>query len=159
MYKYRGKNIYMNLIVWESYYDREYLIYRFNTDGTPDEKCPVYQRKQGAPQKHRLTLVKDGVEILSKARGKCLKTGLYHLPCQRYNTPCKNGFLVMGQKEMESREPSESLPKTVKMQYQNVLVTWHAYPFVAMRDYGAHKRSVYVYSPVKIEYITDTMVV
>ena len=159
MYKYRGKNIYMNLIVWESYYDREYLIYQFNTDGTPDPNCPVYQRKQGAPQKHMLTLVKDGVEILSKVKGKCLETGLYNLPCQRYNMQCNDGLLFMGQKEMESREPSASLPKTVKMKYENILVTWQAYPFIAFRDYGPHKKSVYVYSPVKIEYITDTMVV
>jgi hypothetical protein len=149
----------MNLIVWESYFDREYLINQFNKDGTPDPMCPVHRRKQGAPQKHMLTLVKDGVEILSKVKGKCLETGLYNLPCQRYNMQCNDGFLVMGEKEMMSRKPSESLPKTVKMQYQNVLVTWQAYPFVAMRDYGPHKRSVYVYSPAKIEYITDTMVV
>ena len=140
----------MELIVWETYFDREYLIYQFNADGTPDPKCTVHQRKQGCPQKHMLTLVKDGVEILSKEKGKCLETGLYHLPCQRYNTPCKDGFMVMGTKEMMSREPSESLPKIVKMQYQNVLVTWRLHPYIVIRDYGPHKKSVYVYSPIEI---------
>ena len=60
---------------------------------------------------------------------------------------------------MMSREPSESLPKTVKMQYANILVTWQAYPYIAMRDYSPNKKSVYVYSPVKIEFVTDTMIV
>ena len=141
----------MELIVWETYFDREYLIYQFNADGTPDPKCRVHKRKQGCPQKHMLTLVKDGVEILSKAKGKCLETGLYHLPCQRYNTPCENGFMVMGKKEMMSREPSKCLPKTVKMQYQNVLVTSRLHPYIVIRDYGPHKKSVYVYSPTEIK--------
>ena len=149
----------MQLIVYENYYDRIYLIYQFNTDGTPDPNCPVHRRKQGCPQKHRLTLVKDGVEILSKARGKCLETGLHQLPCQRYNIPSKNGLLFMGQKEMESREPSKSLPKTVKMKYENILVTWRLHPYIAIRDYDPFKKSVYVYSPVKIEYLTETLVV
>ena len=149
----------MQLAVWENYYDRIYLIYQFNADGTPDPNCTVHRRKQGCPQKHRLTLVKDGVEILSKARGKCLETGLYQLPCQRYNTPCKDGFLVMGEKEMMSREPSKSLPKTVKMKYENILVTWRLHPYIAIRDYDPFKKSVYVYSPVKIEYLTEALVV
>ena len=147
--------MYMQLVVWEKYYDREYLIYQFNADGEPDPKCTVHHRKQGCPQKHMLTLVKGGVEILSKAKGKCLETGLYQLPCQRYNTP-----VIMGRDEMTAKMPSKSLPKTLHVQYDNVLVTWELNPsFVVIRDYGPHKKSVYVYSPVKIEYITDTMVV
>ena len=136
----------MELIVWETYFDREYLIYQFNSDGTPDPKCRVHQRKQGCPQKHMLTLVKDSVEILSKAKGKCLETGLYQLPCQLYNTP-----VIMGRDEMTAKMPSKSLPKTLHVQYDNVLVTWELNPsFVAMRDYGPHKKSVFVYSPIEI---------
>ena len=137
----------MELIVWETYFDREYLIYQFNADGTPDPKCRVHQRKQGCPQKHMLTLVKDGVKILSKARGKCLETGLYQLPCQRYNTP-----VIMGRDEMTAKKPSKLLPKTLHVQYDNVLVTWELNPsFVAMRDYSPERKFVYVYAPIQIQ--------
>jgi hypothetical protein len=137
----------MELIVWESYYDREYLIYQFNADGTPDPKCRVHQRQQGCPQMHMLTLVKDGKEILSKVKGKCLETGLYQLPCQRYNTP-----VIMGRDEMTAKKPSKLLPKTLHVQYDNVLVTWELNPsFVVMRDYGPQGKTVYVYAPIQIQ--------
>ena len=140
----------MDLVVWENHYDRIYLIYRFQKNGMPDPTCRVYERKQGCPQKHMLTLVKDGVEILSKVKGKCLETGMPHLPCQRYNTTCKDGFIIMGERDMVLREPSKSLPKRVTMQYENILVLWELHPYIVIRDYAPHKKSVYVYSPIKI---------
>jgi hypothetical protein len=145
-YKYEVFLHKMELIVWETAFDREYLIYRFQRDGLPDQKCHVHKRRQGNPQKHALTLYRDGVKILDKARGKCIETGLYHLPCQRYNTPC-----IMTKKEMTDRRPSESLPKLVTMVYGKVKVEWQLNPtYVPMRDYGPQKKSVYVYSPRKI---------
>ena len=143
----------MELVVWENHYDRIYLIHRFKKNGMPDPACTVHRRKQGCPQKHMVTLVQDGVEILSKAKGKCLETGMSYLPCQRYNMMCKDGFIIMGEKDMISREPSKSLPETVTMRYENVLVLWQLHPYIAMRDHGPHKKSVYVYSPIKIKSI------
>ena len=45
--------------------------------------------------------------------------------------------------------------KEVTMQYENILVLWELHPYIVMRDYGPHKKSVYVYSPIKKPTLKD----
>jgi len=134
----------MDLFIYE--HDRIYLIYKFTTEGLPDPKCHVHARMQGCPQRHRITLVLGGVEILSNAQGITKETKLYQLPCQRYNT----GFVMSG-KDLEPQKPSISLPKMVTMVYDTVEIEWTLnQSFTPAYDYGPYKKSCYVYSPTRI---------
>ena len=139
----------MQLIVWE-YFEgsyREYLIYQFDNNGNPLKTCSVAPRDQGCPSKHLLTLT-DGTTILDKCLGRDMKTGLYVLPKQYHNIKAKEGLLELSS---EAFKPSEHLPEHCWFQYDRVRIKWELVKwYYPLRDFGADRKSCYVYKPVRI---------
>jgi hypothetical protein len=141
----------MQLIVWEYFNGsyREYLIYTFNSDGTPHKSCAVSRRGQGCPSKHVVTLTNGDRTILDKRLGRDMGTaGLYILPKQYHEIKRKRNGLI--ELSCENHTPSDNLPKHCWFQYDKIRIKWELVDhYVPLRDHG-QDASCYVYRPTRI---------
>ncbi len=139
----------LQLIVWEYYGGsyREYLIYKFNSDGKPSKECAVSRRGQGNPSNHVVTLTNGDRTILDKCLGRNMNTGLYFLPKQLHEIKRKNGIIEVS---CENHTPSDNLPKHCWFQYDKIRIKWELVDhYVPLRDHGQDD-SCYVYRPTRI---------
>jgi hypothetical protein len=139
----------MQLIVWEYFNSsyREYLIFRFDDDGTPSEDCRVFTRAQGCPSKHVVTVTRGNETLLDKSMGRNMNNGQYFLPKQYHTIKRYNGLIEL---DITAYEPSDRLPNYCWFQYNRIRIKWKkVQKYFPFRDHGPNNLC-YVYMPCKI---------
>lgn len=131
------------------FYDmRDELYLRYLFDGeSPSDACHVSKRMQAMPSRHRVSIVKDGVEILTKQRGFVMKGGgRKDLPVQK----TKNvEYPLMGM-STKAELTQATLPRRVWKQYGRVRVQFERVKvFYEARD-NIWDGSVNIYRPIKV---------
>ena len=128
-----------------------FLSYIFDSDGRPSKTCHVTNRSQAIPSRHRISIVIDGKELVSKKHGHILTTCKdksskrhLHLPIQK--TVGLNPLMGMS----IDAEPTENLPKKKWKQYDRVRILFERLEtFYAARD-NMFDHSVNIYRPIRV---------
>ena len=127
-----------------------FLSYIFDSDGRPSKTCHVTNRMQAMPSRHRISIVIDGKELVSKKHGHILTTCKdkssqrhLHLPIQK---TVGNPLVRLSIDE----EPTENLPKKVWKQYDCIRILFERLElFYAARD-NMYDHSVNIYRPIRL---------
>ena len=127
--------------------DQLYLTYVFDGE-RPSESCHVTNRSQAIPSRHRISIVIDGKELVSKQDGHILtnkgKSSQRNLPIQK--TVGLNPLMGMS----IDAEPTENLPKKKWKQYDRVRILFERLEtFYAARD-NMFDHSVNIYRPIRV---------
>ena len=128
--------------------DQLYLTYIFDSDGRPSKTCHVANRSQAIPSRHRISIVIDGKELVSKQHGHILtkegKSSQRNLPIQK--TVGLDPLMGMS----IDAEPTANLPKRVWKQYDRIRILFERLgTFYAARD-NMYDHSVNIYRPIRL---------
>ena len=131
--------------------DQFFLTYIFDSDGRPSKTCHVTNRSQAIPSRHRISIVIDGKELVSKKHGHILTTCKdksskrhLHLPIQK--TVGLNPLMGMS----IDAQLTKNLPKRVWKQYDRVRVQFERIDyFYEVRD-NMWDSTVNIYRPIRV---------